>query len=184
MKMIKKPSPISVKFETVFKELTEIKGRVGWFDSSKYPDQNATPVAYVAAIHEFGSPSNGIPARPYMRPTEAAEYPNWSKIMADGSKACINGKLTAQVVMTGVVKQAQDDIGKTIANVLTPPLSPVTILLRKWKKEGRTITRTTVGQAVAALNSNNPPSLDGVSQKPLHDTGYLATSLQSEVAKE
>lgn len=45
--------------------------RVGFFATAKYPD--GTPVAYVAAIHEFGADNAGrnhevvIPERPYFR---------------------------------------------------------------------------------------------------------------------
>jgi hypothetical protein len=44
--------------------------QVGFMENADpYPD--GTPVALVAAVQEFGSPSNGIPPRPFMRPAVA-----------------------------------------------------------------------------------------------------------------
>lgn len=52
-------------------EIVVIKTPTGWWagilGTSKYPD--GTPVSLVAMVHEYGSPTLNIPARPLFRPT-------------------------------------------------------------------------------------------------------------------
>ncbi|OOF43038.1 hypothetical protein BKK51_12205 [Rodentibacter trehalosifermentans] len=50
-----------------FREGQGKAARVGVIAQQHYNDE--TPVAYVAAIHEYGSESNNIKPRPFFRPT-------------------------------------------------------------------------------------------------------------------
>lgn len=99
--------------------------RVGFFETAKYED--GTPVAYVAAIHEFGAPGQGIPARPFMRPTAVAEKANWDRGFASGARAVAQGRLTPQQVLGAVGANAAGSISEAIARVQTPPLKEATI---------------------------------------------------------
>ena len=67
---------------------------------------------------------------------------------------------------------------QAIAEVYAPPLSPITVLLRKWKKDGRTITGKTVGEAAAAIKAGEDPGGD---DKPLNATGLLIASMHNAV---
>ena len=58
---------------TAIRDIQSKKLRVGWFDTARY--QDGTPVAYVAAIQEFGH--GAIPPRPFMRPTIAQQRQAW-----------------------------------------------------------------------------------------------------------
>ncbi len=49
--------------------------KVGFMSGAKYPD--GTPVAMVAAIHNYGAPSQGIPARPFFSNMVAEKSPDW-----------------------------------------------------------------------------------------------------------
>lgn len=55
-----------------------------WFagidSTSKYED--GTSIALVAMVHEYGSPSRGIPARPLFRPTRQKMLKNIGKFVA------------------------------------------------------------------------------------------------------
>lgn len=53
MKVTNTPGPAREKLRILVEGLGKSKGRVGWFESAKYAD--GTPVAYVAAIQEYGA---------------------------------------------------------------------------------------------------------------------------------
>lgn len=72
-----------------------------------------------------------IPPRPFMRPTAARDRKDWIKIMADGSKKVMQGKLTADQVMWGLGAAAAGGIKESIVAVTAPPLKPGTIAARK-----------------------------------------------------
>ena len=165
-------------FETLaarLKELAGIETRVGWFPGAKY--ETGTPVAYVAAIQEFGS--GPIPPRPFFRPTIMAEENNWKQYAAQGAKAVLNGKATAHDVMDGLGERAQEDVKETINRITSPPLSPITLELRamKHKNPGLKITGKTVGEAAARVRQPGYQLASGTPDKPLIDTKTFITTL-------
>jgi len=154
------PGNISMdELKVRIKDLGNVEGRVGWFESSKYPD--GTPVAYVAAINEFGT--KDIPARPMMRPTVKANRAAWMKIIADGSKAVLKGRISMVQVLEAVGLQAVGDVKKTISGITSPPLKESTIKNRQYRaKRGK--SRGT--------------------SKPLIDTGYMFDTITNTVEKK
>lgn len=120
------------------KELDGLRGKVGIFESTKYP--SGTPGAYVAAIHEFGAPSEGIPPRPFMRPTIAEQSPEWTKQFGAGAKAIAEERFSAADVMETVAALAAGDVRKTIASIQDPPLKEATIEARKRRYKNRNKT--------------------------------------------
>lgn len=162
----------------------EFQGRVakaGVVGAEHYED--GTPVAYVAAIQEFGAPERGIPARPFFRPTIAEQRDEWAGLLADGARAVIRGATTAEDVLEGVGLQAAGDIRAKIASIQEPKLSPITLLLRKYRREnpGAKVGAKLVGQIAAEYAANQGIDLSGVSTKPLVDSGLLLQSIQNTV---
>ena len=104
-----------------------------------YEDKEKTPVAYVAAIQEYGSPAQNIPPRPFMRPTVAKYKGEWADIMRDGMKDIIEGRKTITHILDVVGDRGAMDMKTTISQVTSPPLSPVTIKRRmaKTKDKGK-----------------------------------------------
>lgn len=49
--------------------------RVGFLEGATYPD--GTPVAMIAAIHNYGAPAAGVPPRPFFTDMIAAKSPEW-----------------------------------------------------------------------------------------------------------
>ena len=131
------------------------EARVGFFKSSVYED--GTPVAYVAAIQEFGNPAGGIPSRSFIRTTIAEQEGPWRDLMKNGCKAIVNGKATVDQVMEGMGLQAEGDMKAKISQISQPPLKAGTIKNR--------------------LKRGNK------SQKPLVDTGYMLATLTHTVEK-
>lgn len=110
--------------------LDKVQGKVGWFETAHYED--GTPVAYVAAIQEFGT--DRIPARPFMRPAVADHGGEWIDLMARGAKAALDGRYTPEQVLEAVTLQAAGDVAKKISAVTAPPLSPVTVKRKGFDK--------------------------------------------------
>lgn len=183
MEVKREAGAAGINLDKLIKEVNSKVAKVGWFKESRY-ERDGIPVATVAAIQEQGAPSRKIPARPFIAPTIINKQNEWKELLRKGTQSVLNGSNNFTDVLELTAARAKGDIQKTIASIFSPPLSPITILLRKWRKEGRKITGATVGEAARALKSSNPPSLAGTSTKPLNDTGYMIATLESRIEKE
>ena len=132
-------------------ELPKKRAAVGFFDTAVYPD--GTPVAYVATIQEFGH--GKIPPRSFMRSTISEQREAWQKTLAQGARRVLADKLTVDQMLEAFGMQAAGQIKEKIASIMAPGLADVTISAR--------------------LRRNN------TSTKPLVDTGYLISSVDSKV---
>ena len=129
------PGPSAATLSVALKELDGLVGKTGYFDTATYPD--GTPVAYVAAIHEYGYAAGGIPPRPTMRPTAAekgAQGGAWAQVAAKGAKACLNGLTTPAAALEALTLVAAGDVGKAIVALTAPPLKPRTIAAKGFAK--------------------------------------------------
>jgi len=104
-----------------------------------------------------------IPPRPFMRPTVSREKNNWLKMLENGAKAVLSGKISAKDVLDTVAARAAKDIAKTIASIQSPPLARSTIQKRIARKSSKAVTATLT--------------------KPLVDTGMMITSVTHVVEK-
>lgn len=161
--MLRERGPAYDRLKQMIADAETLSLKVGFPTAAKYED--GTPVAYVATIHEFGSPSNGIPARPFMRPTAAAKANEWRSYFSRGCKAVIAGKFTLEHVLNQIGGAMAGDIGKTISGITSPALKPATIRARQRKyakQDGRV----------------------GNLHKPLVATGLLFNSVMHEVSND
>lgn len=152
-----------------FKAVKGKVARVGIIEHQHYDD--GTPVAFVANIHEYGSPSNKIPARPFFRPTIAEKRDNWSKKV---QRLLKQGK-SPEEALELVGMQAAGDVFETLSELMSPPLAVSTKIARNRRahkprkgKNGRLIT----------------PKPKAISIKPLIDTKRLSTSISSDVVEK
>lgn len=173
----------------MLKELESKEIKVGFFETAKYPD--GTPIAYVASIQEFGH--GPIPPRPFMRPAELQNKNKWQKGIASGVKAALNGQMTIDHALTQVALVAAGDVKKAIKAVTAPPLSLLTLILRKHKKnpDAAPIGGKLVGQKAGEINFMGPRpkkdktlSISGVSTKPLIDTGQMFQAVTGAVVNK
>jgi hypothetical protein len=169
---------IQYKLEAIPKEFDGMVAQVGIPIGETY--ESGVTVATVAAIHEFGAPAAGIPARPFIIPTAKKERSAWSKIIAGGVKKVIKGNATVFDTLDTVGTQAAADMKTMVISISSPALSPVTVLLRKWRKAGRQIDASVVDQARSAISRGVDPGSDN---KPLNDTGYMIKSINHAVNK-
>lgn len=167
------------------KAMEKVQGKVGWFESSKYPD--GTPVAYAAAINEYGVPERSIPARPFMRPAAAAKSAEWANTAESLAASMVEGVTTPEDVMELLTLKAEGDVSKAIAAVVSPPLSPITILARARRQQGGTVTGKTIGEIARGIRNDSydktQAAMAGVSTKPLNDTGTMIATLTHVVTK-
>lgn len=133
-------------------ELASKQVRVGFLETSKYPD--GTPVAYVATIQEF-HPQH---ARPFMRPTIEEQRSAWQASLKQGMQAVLDAQLDATTMLQQFGMRAAGDVRLTISRIHTPALAPATLAARQRRR-----------------------STPGVSAKPLVDTGLLIQSVNSDV---
>jgi hypothetical protein len=158
------------------KTLSAKQVSIGFLEGAKYPD--GTSVAMVAAIQEFGAPRAGIPPRPYFRGMIKAHKAEWGPELSAALRT--NGYDAAKALATmGLI--IQGELKESIVELFDPPLSPVTVMLRKMKADNPdlVITGKTVGEAARRVAEGKSSS--GVSTKPLIDTGTMLQSIDYEV---
>lgn len=110
--------------------------RVGYFENSKRVD--GLPNAYVASIHEFGSPTNNIPPRPTLGPALQNNKEEFSKIIANSFK---NGTIRDGFEMLGQL--AVSKVKSEIATLKSPALKESTTRARlRGKKQGKSVSLT------------------------------------------
>ena len=170
-----------VKFQEYLKTLAQRLGRsgtvrVGFLEDATYPD--GTSVAMVAAIQNFGAPGRGIPPRAFFSNMITRQSPQWgarfARILASTDYDV--GK-SLGLMGEGIKGQLQQAIVETNS----PPLSAITLMLRKMKADdpNLVVTGATVGEAARRVAAGEDVS--GVSTKALVDSGHMLNSVDYEV---
>jgi hypothetical protein len=152
------------------------KLRAGFLEGATYPD--GTPVAMVAAIQEFGAPKVGIPPRLGFRNMIAVRSSSWGEAVEMNLVATdYDVDRTLSLVGDGIKGRLQ----QTIVDTMGPPLSPVTLMLRKMKSENPDlkVAGATVGEAARRVAAGE--STGGVSTKPLVESAHMLNSVDYEV---
>lgn len=152
--------------------------RAGYLESATYPD--GTPVAFVALIQDAGAPKAGIPPRPFFRNMVAAKSPNWPVSVANLLKLHdYDTEKVLNLMGAGIVGQLR----QSVIDLVAPPLSPVTLMLRRMRADNPdlVVNATVVAQARARVAAGEVAS--GVSTKPLVDSpaAHLINSAAFEV---
>ena len=142
-----------------------------------------TPVAYVAAIQEYGDPSHNIPPRPFMRKASTDNREQWVEDASRGVRAVFKGSRTAVQVLDQIGGVMAADIQAAIAETNEPALSDVTVMLRGMRRNDPSlvVTGKTVGEAAKRVADDKTNY--GASTKPLVDTGTMLASVNFKVGK-
>jgi phage gpG-like protein len=101
------------------------KINVGVPGSQKETD--GTPVALIAAVHEFGSPAQGIPERPFLRTTIQENRGKYVQLNRRNLVAVLNGKMTVEQALGQLGEVAKGDVQLHIASGTFAPLKAATI---------------------------------------------------------
>lgn len=146
------------------KALSEANGSrvsIGFFDNKEYTD--GTPVAYIAAIQEFGYPPKNIPARSFMRTALSDNQAQLEEIISRGAGKYVVGQITMNQFLDGLGESMMGMIVEKIQSITTPPLKPSTIASRNSKRKKGTTDAGHTGN------------------KPLVFTGTLISSVEYKV---
>lgn len=103
--------------------------RVGFLEGATYP--GGTPVAMIAAIHNFGAPRAGIPPRPFFSNMIVDKSPEWGP--AIGQLMVDNDYDVARVLaLSGEAIAGQ--LRQSIVDTNSPPLAESTIARKGHSK--------------------------------------------------
>lgn len=149
---------------------------VGFLEGSTYPDGKSVPE--IAVYQEFGAPKAGIPPRPFFRTMIEAKSPEWPEAVGD---LLVANKYDAAKTLGQTGAAIKGQLQQSIIDTYAPPLSPITLMLRKMRAEDPdlVVTGATVGEAARRVAAGE--STDGVSTKPLVDSGVMLNAVDFEV---
>ena len=149
----------SEALERLADQMNRAKLEVGFFDTAKYPD--GTPVAYVAAIQEFGHPEGNIPSRPFFRNAIKANEQKWGETAGRLIASAVEGKIPKGQALDRLGALMAGDVQESILDGDFEPLKQATLDARQSKKRTQ-----------------------GVASKPLIDTGHMMRSVDYVVEKK
>ena len=181
-KVIRVGSGSLAAIKKAVEELDAAKLRIGVFESARYKD--GTPVAGVAAVQELGSPKMGIPPRPFFRTTAEEKKGEWANLFGKGAEAVFEGKISAVNALEQIGLVAAGQVKTKISQITAPPLSPVTLHLRKLKQQGGEdfkVTGKLVGELKQRVAKGESLDVSGVSTKPLVDDKIMINSITHKV---
>lgn len=95
--------------------------------SSTNARQGASNNATIAAVHEMGAPSRGIPARPFLIPTMQNNADKYTMLMAQGFRNALQDKEKAAEVYEKIGLVASSDVKDYIVSGQFVPLKQSTI---------------------------------------------------------
>lgn len=98
---------------------------VGFPEGKREPD--GTPVALVAAVHEFGAPSVGIPERPFLRIAIQRNRLKYVRLNRINLVKMLRGQTTVEEALGQLGEMAKGDVQTEIRNGDFTPLRPATI---------------------------------------------------------
>ena len=135
---------------TVFDELKRRLGgadkvvNVGVPEGKK--EEDGTPVAMVAAVHEYGSPSQGIPERPFLRVAVQRNRQKYVRLNRINLVKMLRGQATVEQALGQLGEMAKGDVQTEIRSGDFAPLKPATI-----KRKGSSRPLIDTGQMVQSI---------------------------------
>lgn len=168
------------KFEALLQDMARKierggTARVGFLEGSTYPDGTSVPL--IAVTQNYGSPSRGIPPRPFFSNMIAEKSGGWAASFGAVLKASrYDGRHALELFGEGVAGQLRE----AIVEMADPALSPVTLLLRDRFPSGDGYDFSDVVQARRDLASGDATPSGGHSN-PLVWGGHMLNSVASEV---
>ena len=148
----------SEALEKLADQIKKSKLEVGFFESAKYPD--GTPVAYVAAIQEFGYPAGNIPSRPFFR-NAISQNDGWKPLATKAMSAVVEGRIELNQALNQMGLKMAADVKDSITDGSYEALKQSTLDARQSRKRTQ-----------------------GVASKPLIDTGQMLQSVTYAVNGE
>jgi hypothetical protein len=137
-------------------------------------EKDGTPVAMVAAVHEYGSPSQGIPERPFLRVAIQKNRLKYVRLNRTNIVKMLRGQMGMEQALGQLGEMAKGDVQTEIWSGDFAPLAPKTIAARRRARS-------------SAYNKSLKKKADakgggaGPIDRPLIDTGQMVQSIQWEL---
>lgn len=143
--------------------------QVGFMAGSTNARTGASIPMY-AAINTFGAPRANIPQRPFFQTMIAKGKTHWGADLAATMKRTHGD---SAIALSALGQQMQGELQQSIIDTFAPPLSKVTLMLRKMRQKDPSlrVTGRVVGEAAARVRAGE--SVGGVSTKPLIDSSDM-----------
>jgi hypothetical protein len=119
--------------------------------------------AALGYIHEFGSPINNIPPRPFLYPGVRYSQKDWEPYLQQAAEAALSGnrELVLRLLGSAGIK-ASNAVKMRIQAGIPPPLKRATIMARRRRSKGSAYRR----KAIAMSETT-----------PLYDTGNMLRAI-------
>lgn len=152
--------------------------KVGFFEGATEP--NGASTAMIAAIQNFGAPKAGIPPRPFFSNMVKNNAESWGPALG---KDLQEKNFDAAAALALLGDEIAGELRKAIIDTNSPPLSPVTLLLRaRFGNNPQDITFADVMQARHDVASGTKAKVTPTQAKPLVWTGHLLNSVEYKVS--
>lgn len=109
-------------------------------------EEDGTPVAMVAAVHEYGSPSQGIPERPFLRVAVQKNRIKYVRLNRINLVKMLRGQMSIEQALGQLGEMAKGDVQTEIRSGDFAPLKPATI-----KRKGSSRPLIDTGQMVQSI---------------------------------
>ncbi len=170
---------LSRKLGEIAKKLgTKHQISVGFMSNARY--DNGTYVAMVAAIHNYGAPAAGIPARPFFTNMVQDQKSTWGPKLGHLLK---KEGFSAQNALQALGEDIGGELRESIIHGNWADLSEITLMLRTMRSQdqGLSVTGKTVGQAAALISAGKKHNRTKTGSAPLIDTGHMLNSVTYRV---
>ncbi|KKM68182.1 hypothetical protein LCGC14_1463370, partial [marine sediment metagenome] len=97
---------------------------IGIQDSAAAGDHDGITNANLAAVHEFGAPSVGIPSRSFMRAPFDANLDKYTRFMSERAHDL---RRSFRIILGQTAQLVKSDMIRAIDDGLVPPLRPATV---------------------------------------------------------
>ena len=137
-------------------------------------EEDGTPVAMIAAVHEFGSPSQGIPERPFLRVAVQKNRMKYVRLNRINLVKMLRGQMGMEQALGDLGAMAQGDVVAEIKAGDFQALDPKTIKARERSRSSgynQSVKRKAAAKKDAA----------GPIDRPLIDSGQMVQSIAWEL---
>lgn len=188
MATVKRPSRVTLAKDDVQRVLASITHLVSLQvligipeRTSERENYDGVPVnnARLGYIHEFGSPANNIPARPFLIPgVEKATKPALEVLQKGATSATGGDKAAAERCLNAAGIIGMNFARDEIQNGNFVPLSPITVERRRYSRQTKSM-RPAEKKYLKLIDQGYGPQAaqDAAGIKPLINTGQLRNSL-------
>ena len=140
-------------------------------------ETDGTPVAMIAAVHEYGSPAQGIPERPFLRVAIQKNRNKYVRLNRINLVKMMRGQMRMEQALGQLGEMAKGDVVTEIKSGDFAALDPKTIAARR-RARSKGYNKALLRKVAKTQGAGNAA---GPIDRPLIDTGQLFQSITYEI---